>query len=103
MRVYGTVVEEGTNRPLAGLRVRAYDKDLVFDDKLGDAVTDAKGSFDISYSEIHFKDLNETHPDVYVRVYDSSGKKVIYTTEKSVRWSAQLEERFDIKIPKSKL
>jgi hypothetical protein len=103
MRVHGTVVEEESGRPLAGLRVRAYDKDLIFDDKLGDTLTDAKGGFDISYSEVHFRDLNETHPDVYVRVYDPTGKKVLYTTEKSVRWAAQLVERFDIKIAKAKL
>lgn len=104
MRVYGTVVEQESGRPLEGLVVRAYDKDLIFDDKLGQpGLTNASGGFDISYSEVHFKDLHETHPDVYVRVYDASGKRLLYTTEKAVRWSAQLEERFDIKIAKAKL
>ena len=33
MRVVGTVVEEESGRPLEGLVVRAYDKDILFDDK----------------------------------------------------------------------
>jgi hypothetical protein len=103
MRVYGTVVEEESGTPVIGVRVRAYDKDLIFDDKLGDTLTNAKGEFDISYSEVHFRDLNETAPDVYVRVYDAGGKKILYTTEKAVRWSAAVSERFDIKIAKARL
>lgn len=103
MRVIGTVVEAESGKPLQGLRVRAYDKDLVFDDKLGDTLTDATGKFEISYSEVHFRDLEETEPDVYIRIYDSAGKKLLYTTEKAVRKSAQVTERFDVKIPKAKL
>jgi carotenoid cleavage dioxygenase len=103
MRVIGTVVEEESGKPLAGLRVRAYDKDLIFDDKLGDTLTDAQGKFEISYSEAHFRDLEETEPDVYIRIYDAAGKKLLYTTEKAVRRSAQVTERFDVKISKAKL
>jgi carotenoid cleavage dioxygenase len=103
MRVLGTVVEAESGAPLQGLRVRAYDKDLVFDDKLGDTLTDANGKFEISYSEAHFRDFNETEPDVYIRIYDPSGKKLLYTTEKAVRRSASVTEVFDVKISKAKL
>ena len=103
MRVIGTVVEQESGKPLQGLRVRAYDKDLVFDDKLGDTLTDAAGKFEISYSEVHFRDLEETEPDVYIRIYDASGKKLLYTTERAVRKSAAVTERFDVKIAKAKL
>jgi hypothetical protein len=103
MRVIGTVVEEESGKPLQGLRVRAYDKDLVFDDKLGEKITDAGGHFEISYTEAHFRDLEETLPDVYIRIYDAAGKKLLYTSEKAVRKSAQITERFDVKIAKAKL
>ncbi len=103
MRVIGTVVEEESGRPLPGLRVRAFDKDLVFDDKLGDTLTDTAGKFEITYTEAHFRDLNETLPDVYIRIYDESGEKLLFSSEKAVRRSAQLIERFDVKIPKAKL
>jgi hypothetical protein len=103
MRVIGTVVEQESGKPLQGLRVRAYDKDLIFDDKLGDTLTDAAGKFEISYTEVHFRDLEETEPDVYIRIYDPTGKKLLYTTEKAVRRSASVLERFDVKISKAKL
>jgi hypothetical protein len=104
MRVLGTVVEQESGKPLSGLRVRAYDKDLLIDDKLGlDAVTDSAGKFEISYTEAHFRDLNETEPDIYIRVYDASGKKLLYTTEKAVRWNSKATETFDVKIAKAKL
>jgi hypothetical protein len=103
MLVIGTVVEEESGKPLQGLRVRAYDKDWVWDDKLGEKLTDAAGKFEISYSEVHYKDLIETEPDIYIRIYDTTGKKLLYTTEKAVRKNAQLTERFDVKISKAKL
>jgi hypothetical protein len=103
MRVIGSVVEQGSKRPLAGLRVRAYDKDWVFDDKLGDTLTDAAGRFEISYTEAQFRDAEETLPDLYLRVYDASGEKLLFSSEKAVRRSAQVTESFDIEIPKGKL
>jgi hypothetical protein len=103
MRVIGTIVEQGSKKPLQGLRVRAFDKDWVLDDKLGDALTDAAGRFEIAYTEVQFRDLEETLPDVYIRVYDATGKKLLYSSEKAVRRNAQVTERYDIEIPKAKL
>ena len=103
MRVFGSVTEEESGRPLAGLIVRAYDEDLIKDDHLGDTTTSAAGEFEIRYTEAQYRDLNETLPDLYVRVYDPSGKQLLHTTEKSVRKNALVSERFDIRIPKAKL
>lgn len=103
MRVIGTALEEESGRPLAGLRVRAFDKDLLFDDPLDEAVTNAQGQFEISYSEANFRGFHETLPDVYIRVYDASGERLLYTTERAVRKNAQLVERFDVRIPRVKL
>jgi hypothetical protein len=103
MRLYGTVVEEESGRPLEGLLVRAYDKDLVVDDHLGDTHTDASGRFEISYTEVQFRDLHETLPDLYLRVFDPSGKRLLHTTEKAVRKNALVSERFEIRIPRSQL
>jgi Transthyretin-like family len=105
MRAIGTVVEEDSGRPIAGLHVRAFDKDLLFDDKLGVAVTDAKGAFRIDYTELDFSSIfgNETTPELYIRIYDVTDKKLLYTSEKSIRKNVQVEERFDVKIPRSKL
>jgi carotenoid cleavage dioxygenase len=103
MRIIGTVVEAESRRPLEGLRVRGYDKDWVFDDKLGDTVTDAQGRFEISYTEVQFRDLEETLPDVYIRIYDPTGEVLLHSSEKAVRRNALVVERFDVEIPRSKL
>ena len=103
MRIIGTVVEQESGKPLAGLRIRAYDKDLVFDDDLGETTTDADGQFEIDYMEVQYRDLNETQPDVYLRVYDADGSKLLYSSEKAVRRSAQVIENYDIQIPREKL
>lgn len=103
MRVIGTVVEEESGKPLAGLRVRAYDKDWVFDDDLGETRTDAAGRFEISYTDVQFRDLEETQPDLYLRVYDADGERLLYSSEKAVRRSALVVEEFDIRIPLEKL
>ncbi len=103
MNVLGTVVEEESGKPLQGLRVRAFDKDLIFSDDLGTTSTDAQGKFEIRFTEAQFRDFGETTPDLYIRVFDASGKKLLYTTEKAVRKDAQVSEYFDVKIPRSKL
>jgi len=105
MRVVGTILEEESGKPLAGLHVRAFDKDLIFDDKLGTAITNAAGQFAIHYSSLDFsliQDL-ETSPELYVRVYDGTGKKLLFTSEKAIRKDPQVEERYDIKISRAKL
>jgi hypothetical protein len=103
MRLYGTVVEEESGKPLEGLFVRAYDKDLISDDHLGDTHTDANGGFQIEYSEVQFRDLHETLPDLYLRIFDSSGKRLLHSTEREVRKNAMVLERFEIRIPRAKL
>jgi hypothetical protein len=103
MRIVGTVVETESGQPLGGLLVRGYDKDLIKDDHLGDTHTDAAGRFEIVYSEVQFKDLHETLPDLYLRIFDASGKRLLHTTENAVRANALVIERFEIRIPRAKL
>jgi hypothetical protein len=103
MRVVGTVVEQESGRPLEGLVVRAYDKDILFDDKLGSVQTNASGQFEISYTETQFRDFNETQPDLYVKVFDASGKKLLHSTKSQVRRGAEVLERYEIQIPRAKL
>lgn len=100
-RARGTVYEDESNRPLEGLLVRAYDEDLVFDDPLGDARTDARGRFEVVYTEAQFMDLHETQPDLYLRVFDVSGTRLLHTTE--TRRNADLDESFEIRIGRAEL
>jgi hypothetical protein len=74
-RVQGTVEEAESGRPLSRHIVRAFDKDLLFDDELGTAITDEEGRFLIQFTQDAFRDFMELSPDVYLRVYDSTGER----------------------------
>ncbi len=85
-----------------GLKVVAYDKDLLFDDRLGASVTAEDGSFRLKYSEAAFRDLFEAKPDVYIEALDCTGKKV-FSSAAATKWQAGKDVRIDAEIPEAKL
>lgn len=98
-RISGVVREQGSGRALANLLVRAFDQDLLMDDALGSTTTDAEGRFEIQFTELAFQDAVETRPDVYLRVYDPDGHRVLAHTRNAVRRNARAEEHFEIEVP----
>ena len=81
---------------IAELRIEALDKDLFYDDRLGTAITDWDGSFDIRYSGEDFQDAyQDKEPDIYLRVKAPDGS-IIITTEEKVRYRAGRTEEFII-------
>jgi hypothetical protein len=98
-RVSGTIEEEETSRPLANLIVRAFDRDLIFDDKVGFATTDEDGQFEIRFNREGFRDVGESQPDLYLRVFDRSGIREIYQTTDAIRWNASRSEHYQLRIP----
>lgn len=102
-RVRGSVVEHETGRPLAGMLVRLYDKDVVLDDFLGETRTDPAGRFELTFTETQFKDLLETRPDLYLRVYDPSGSRQLHSTEDEVRFNAGQDEFFEVRIVRKRV
>ena len=102
-QIRGVITEEETGRVIPGLIVRAFDKDLVFDDKLGGATTDQDGSFHILFGEEDFKDALESKPDLYLRVFDPSGERLILETTDAIRWNASTKEFYALKIPARRL
>jgi hypothetical protein len=102
-RVYGTVVEAETERPLAGVVVRGFDKDLLFDDALGATTTDESGAFELLYTDDAFRSIVDEKPDLYLQVWDASNERLLHTTQDAIRWNANNEERYDIRIAPSAL
>lgn len=102
-RIRGSVIEDESGRPLEGLVVRAYDEDILVDDFLGEARTDANGRFEVIFTEVQFMDLYETRPDLYLRVFDPSGARLLRSTEDHVRSNAELTEAFEVRIPRARL
>lgn len=66
----GLLKDGNTGNPVSGARIEAWDKDLLFDDFVGSALTDAEGRFRIVFSEEQFRELFDRRPDVYFMVYD---------------------------------
>ncbi len=100
-KVEGTIEEAETGRPLSGHIVRAFDKDFLFDDELGLATTDERGRFLIQFTEDAFRDFMELSPDLYLRVYDSTGERLLHQTP--IYRDLGSDEKFRIRIPGTNL
>ncbi|PQJ26818.1 hypothetical protein BSZ35_17950 [Salinibacter sp. 10B] len=70
-RISGTVVNEKSREGLAGLRVQAWDRDVVHDDFLAAATTGRAGSFSLQFAPVRFKETHfEEGPNVFFRILD---------------------------------
>lgn len=95
------VAESGIGIP--DLFVKAYDKDLMFDDLLGTAITGRGGSFEIICEAADFREFFELRPDLYLRIFRSDRMTEIWSSEDAIRWNAGRYEDFDICIPREAL
>ena len=102
-RVAGRVCEQESGRPLTGLTVRAWDDDLVSDDLLGTATTDAEGRFEIRFTADAFHDLIGASLDIYLRVFDATGEHELFSTVDQLLRDAQNDTWFDLEIPRARL
>jgi hypothetical protein len=99
--VTGTVTRSDTGEPLAGIRVVAMDKDLVLDDALGEAITDARGRYKIEYDPASFGSPLERAPDVYLQVFDEEGR-LLASSKGTVVVNAPSLLTIDVTLPAEK-
>ena len=89
--IFGIVIDHLTQQGISGLRVEAWDKDMICNDLLGSDLTDEQGNFQIEFDESYFRELFlDQQPDLFFRVFNNS--QVIKSTEDSVIWNLQSGE-----------
>jgi predicted flap endonuclease-1-like 5' DNA nuclease len=94
------VLEIESGRGIPNLTVKAFDKDLRYDDSLGVGITDANGRFVIEYNEKDFRELIfDRKPDLYLTISDYLGT-VIKSTKNRIRYGAGKKEGFYVRLPK---
>lgn len=94
--VVGTVTG-ADGAPMAGVTVSLYDRDLFFDDLLGQTTTDDAGRYRLVYRTGDFRDFIESRPDLYVRVLDPQAKEM-HTQPAKIRMEAGKTETLDVRV-----
>lgn len=98
-RIRGLVKEKESGVPLSGIFIKAYDKDLIFDDLLGAAVSDSNGKFEVVCESEDFQEFFDARPDIYFKAYRADRQTLLRATEEAVRWGAGKVSEFEILIP----
>ena len=96
-KITGQIREKESGLPVRGLKIRAYDKDLLWDDLLGTAMSDQEGKFEMDYSSKEFHELREAQPEISLIVY-APPRRLLLRTDKSFRLGARQEINFDLEI-----
>lgn len=90
-------VTDKSGKGLKGLVVAVYDKDLFFDDAIGETLTDNEGNYSLSYYAEDFRFLIERKADLYVIVSDRNGNK-LHDGKNETRHNVGRVEIIDVQI-----
>ena len=95
--VRGTVTHPDKS-PAVGFKVIAFDKDVSGDDRLGEALTDASGSYRIQYGDASFRrsPKESRGADIFIRILSDISEQVF---ESKTKRNAPVEFVLDVQLP----
>ncbi len=79
-RVEGTLLQ-ANGTPVAGMTVKAFDRNLRIETLLGEDSTNQAGRYQISYRADNFLRSGKQRPDLIVRAFDSQAEEIASTRE----------------------
>lgn len=85
----------GSDNPVVGFLVKAFDRDLRHEEILGETVTDRQGYYNIGYSQTQFMRAEKQSADLIVRVYKFEGRVLL---ESDIIFNAQSNETIDFTL-----
>jgi hypothetical protein len=86
--ISGRIINKNNQRGVPDLRVEAWDKDLICNDLVGSAISNAEGAFHITFDESYFRELFfDRRPDLFFKVFRDN--ELIKSTEDSVLWNVE--------------
>jgi hypothetical protein len=90
-RISGRIINQQTRQGVMGVRVEAWDKDLIFNNLVGSAMTDTEGTFRIEFSASYFQEcFLDRQPDLFFKIF--RGDALIHSTEDAVLWNVDRGE-----------
>jgi len=85
-QINGRIIDRNTKKGIPDLQIEAWDKDLIFNDLVGNAITDAQGYFQIKFTQTHYQEcFGDRQPDLFFKVVRQG--KLLTSTEDSVLWN----------------
>jgi hypothetical protein len=85
--ISGRTIHHQTRQGIPNLRVEAWDKDLIFNDLVGSAITDEQGRFQITFTEAYFREcFLDRRPDLFFKVFNQQNQ-LLASTEDDVLWN----------------
>jgi len=95
--INGQAIESRSGMPLANLKVEAWDKDVKYNDLLGQAFTNSEGRFSMSFDSTYFREhAPDPRPDLIFKVF--LGKRLLKSDGDKVIHNAGLRTEVTIKV-----
>jgi hypothetical protein len=99
--VSGRVTDRDSGAGVGNVEVEVMDRDLMFDDRLGNTTTASDGTYCVEVDSEAGRDLVESKPDVYIRVrpLGENRDRILGSTRDRALRDVEGDVQIDLEIP----